>query len=168
MNKKFIINLANENLTDGEISVLGRGLNFIDVLRDPNMLYRDTDMYRSIHEKNAHRYLMANKKGKRNHRFKSASSWHPLSTPSLDLETYFESTRLELSKTKLICIHDNLTKPERQALKSLRKKKHLVFQKPDKSRGVVIINKHDYIHEGETMLKGNQYTEIYTDRHQKQ
>ena len=49
MNRKFIINLANENLTDGEISVLGRGMNFIDVLRDPNMLYRDTDMYRSIH-----------------------------------------------------------------------------------------------------------------------
>ena len=48
------LNLANENLTDGEISVLGRGLNFIDVLRDPNMLDRDTDMYRSIHEKNAH------------------------------------------------------------------------------------------------------------------
>ena len=54
MNKKFIINLANENLTDGEISVLGRGLNFIDVLRDPIMLDRDTDMYTSIHEKNAH------------------------------------------------------------------------------------------------------------------
>ena len=56
-----------------------------------------------------------------------------------------------------------MTKPERQALKSLREKKHSVFQKPDKSRGVVIINKHDYIHEGETMLKGNQYTEIYAD-----
>ena len=28
---------------------------------------------------------------------------------------------------------------------------------------MVIINKHDYIHEGETMLKGNQYTEIYAD-----
>ena len=109
------------------------------------------------------RYLMANKKGKRIHRFKPASSWHPLSTPSLDLEIYFESTRLELSKTKLISTHDNLTKPERQALKSLGEKKHLVFQKPDKSRGVVIINKHDYIHEGETMLKGNQYTEICAD-----
>ena len=36
------------------VSVLGKGLNFIDVLRDPNMLDRDTDMYRSIHEKNAH------------------------------------------------------------------------------------------------------------------
>ena len=49
--------------------------------------------------------------------------------------------------------HDNLTKTERQALKSLREKKHLVFQKPDKSCGVVVINKHDYIHEGEAMVK---------------
>ena len=56
-----------------------------------------------------------------------------------------------------------MTKSERQALKSLKEKKHLVFQKPDKSRGVVVINKHDYIHEGETMLKGNQYTVIDAD-----
>ena len=50
---------------------------------------------------------MANKKGKRIHRFKPASSWHPLSTPSLDLENYLESTRY---KTKIISTHDNLTK----------------------------------------------------------
>ena len=70
-----------------------------------------------------------------------------------------------------------MKKTERQALKSLtclRKQKHLVFQKKqkqknkkkkktDKSRGVVIISKHNYIHESETMLKGNQYTEIYAD-----
>ena len=124
------------------------------------MLDRDTEAFM---RKMRIRYLMANKKGKRIHRFKPASSWQPLSTPSLDLENYLESTRLGLSKTKIISTHDNWTKPERQALKSLREKKHLVFQKPDKSRGVVIINRHDYIHEGETMLKGNQYTEIYAD-----
>ena len=45
----------------------------------------------------------------------------------------------------------------------MREKKRLVFKKPDKSRGVVVINKHDYIHEGETMLKGNQYTVIDAD-----
>ena len=118
---------------------------------------------RSIHEKNAHPLFIGHKKGKRIHRFIPASSWHPLSAPSLDLENYLKSTRLELSKTKIINTQDNLTKPEHQALISLRKKKHLVFQKPDKSRGVVIINKHGFIYEGETMLKGNQYTEIYAD-----
>ena len=35
MNKKFIINLANENLNDAEIFVSGRGLKFIDVPKDP-------------------------------------------------------------------------------------------------------------------------------------
>lgn len=42
-------------------------------------------------------------------------------------------------------------------------KKHLVFQKPDKSCGVVVINKNDYIHEGKTMLTGSQYTVIDND-----
>ena len=107
--------------------------------------------------------LMANKKSKRINRFKPPSSWHPISSFSVDLENYLESTRLEPSKIKNKKTHDNLTKSERQALKSLRQKKHLVFQKPDKSRGVVVINKHDYIHEGETMLKGNQYTVIDAD-----
>ena len=92
---------------------------------------------------------MANKKSKRTHRFKLPSSWNPLSTPCVDIENYLESTRLELSKTQIKDVHDNLTKTERQALKSLREKIHLVFPKPDKSRGVVVINKHDYIHEGD-------------------
>jgi hypothetical protein len=56
-----------------------------------------------------------------------------------------------------------LTKTERQAIKSLKEKKHLVFQKPDKSRGVVVINKNDYINEGESILQGNQYTQIDVD-----
>ena len=75
------------------------------------------------------RYLMANKKSKRINRFKPPSSWHPLSSFSVDLDNYLESTRLELSKIKNKKTHDNLTKSERQALKSLREKKHLVFQK---------------------------------------
>ena len=162
LNKKFVINLANENFTDAELSVLGKGLKFIDIPKDPTvkMLDRDTETFMRIMRI---RYLMANKKAKRTHKFKQASNWHPLSTPCLNLENYLESTRLELSKIKNNITHDNLTKPERQALKSLREKKHLVFQKPDKSRGIVVINKTDYIHEGEFMLGGNQYTEIDAD-----
>ena len=159
LNKKFVINLANENFSDAEYSVLGRGLKYIDVPKNPKaiLLDRDTEVFM---RKMRIRYLMANKKPKEFNRFKLKSSWHPLSTPSCDLENYLESTRVELSKITNRKTHDNLTKIERQALKSLREKTHLVFQKPDKSRGVVVINKHDYIHEGETMLKGNQYTVI--------
>ena len=70
MNKKFIINSANENLTDAEISVLGRGLKFIDVPKDPKayMLDRDTE---SLMRKMRIRYLMANKKGKTNSPFQT-------------------------------------------------------------------------------------------------
>ncbi len=97
------------------------------------------------------------------HHFKKASTWTPVSTPCLDLENYLESTRLELAKIDTRNTKSNLTKTERQALKSLKDKKHLIFQKPDKSRGVVVINKNDYIHEGEIMLKGPQYTRIDAD-----
>ena len=101
MNKKFIIKLANENLTDAEMSVLGRGLKFVDVPKDPKayMLDKDTEAFM---RKMCIRSLMANEEGKRIHRFKPASSCHPLSTPSLDLENYLASTRLELSKAKII------------------------------------------------------------------
>ena len=62
MNKKFIINLANENLTDGEISVLGRGLNFIKSIHAGQG-------YRSIHEKNAHPLSNGQQKRKTNPSF---------------------------------------------------------------------------------------------------
>jgi len=156
-NKKFVINLTNEIFSDAEISVLGRGLKFIDVPKNPtaNMLDRDTENFM---RKMRIRYIMSSKIAKRTHKFKKASNWHPLSTSCMKLENYLESTRLDLSKLRISQVHDNLTKPERQALKSLREKKHLVFQKPDKSRGIVVINKEDYIREGEIMLRGNQYT----------
>ena len=59
--KKFIINLANENLTDAEISVLGRGSKFTDVPKDPKayMLDRDAEAFM---RKMRIRCLMANKK----------------------------------------------------------------------------------------------------------
>ena len=161
-NKKFVINLANENFSDAEFAVLGKGLKFIAIPKDPqaNQLDRDTKQFM---RKMRIRYIMSKKRAKQTHKFKKASNWTPLSTPCLDLENYLESTRLELSKIKTRNIHDNLTKNERQAIKSLKEKKHLVFQKPDKSRGIVVINKTDYIHEGETMLQGNQYTSIDAD-----
>ena len=75
---------------------------------------------------------------------------------------------MHLFKLKIISTHDNLTKPECASLKIFKGKEKFSFQKknqkqnnnnnnnkPDKSRGVVIINKHDYIHEVETMLTGN-------------
>ena len=144
LNKKFVINLANENFTDAEYSVLGRGLKFIDIPKSPKAIWLDRDT-QTFMRKMRIRYLMSNRKTKLNHRFKPSSNWTPSSTSCLDLENYLESTRLELTKIKNRNVHDNLTKPERQAIKSLKEKKHLVFQKPDKSHGVVVINKNDYI-----------------------
>ena len=134
----------------------------IDIPKAPRAYLLDRDNEQFM-RKMRMRFLMANKKSKHTHRFKLPSSWHPLSTPRVDVENYLESTRLELSKTQIRDVHDNLTKTERQALKSVRENKHLVFQKPEKSRGVVVINKYYYLHECETMLKGNQYTEICAD-----
>ena len=60
------------------------------------MLDRDTEAFM---RKMRIRYLMAKKENESIVLNLHLSSWHPLSSPSLDLETYFESTRLELSKT---------------------------------------------------------------------
>ena len=49
-----------------------------------HMLDRDTKTF--MRKMRTIRYSMANKKVERIHRFKPASSWHPLSTPNLDLE----------------------------------------------------------------------------------
>ena len=39
LNKKFVINLANENFSDAEYSVLGRGLKFIDIPKAPQSIF---------------------------------------------------------------------------------------------------------------------------------
>ena len=85
LNKKFVNNLENENFSDAEYSVLGRGLKFIDVLKNPRAHLLDVDT-ESFRRKMRIRYLMANKKSKRINRFKPPSSWHPLSLFSVDLE----------------------------------------------------------------------------------
>ena len=52
LNKKFVINLANENFTDAEYSVLGRGLKFVDIPKEPkaNLLDGDAQQFmRKMH-----------------------------------------------------------------------------------------------------------------------
>ena len=96
-------------------------MKFVDTPKDPkaNMLDRDVQLFM---RKMRIRYLMSKRGAKPTHRFRKASNWTPVSTPCLDLENYLESTRLELAKIDKRNTHDNLTKIERQALKSLKEK----------------------------------------------
>ena len=50
-NKKFVINLANENFSNAELSVSGRGLKFIDIPKPPKaiLLDRDTEAFMRIY-----------------------------------------------------------------------------------------------------------------------
>ena len=44
LNKKFVINLANENFTDADYSVLGRGLKFVDIPKETQAYLLDRDV----------------------------------------------------------------------------------------------------------------------------
>ena len=71
MNKKFVINLANENFSDAEYSVLGRGLKFVDTPKDPKAKMLDRDVQQFMRKMRI-RYLMSKRGAKPTHRFRKA------------------------------------------------------------------------------------------------
>ena len=57
LNKKFVINLANENFTDAEYSVLGSGLKFVDIPKELKANFLDGDAQQFMRKMRI-RYLM--------------------------------------------------------------------------------------------------------------
>ena len=83
--------------------------------------------------------------------------WPILLTNSMNLENYLANTLVELSKINIKeKIRHNLNIEERKALKQLERNKSLIIKQSDKSGTLVILDRKDYITEGERQLEQNE------------
>ena len=67
---------------------------------------------------------------------------------------------MELSSLQVHNFTDYISSGERAALKALRTRNDIVIKKADKNNICVIMNKSDYIREGECQLNTQYYSQI--------
>ena len=160
----LVVNLSDYTLNEHEISILSKGMKFCPTPGEPNFgaLREDLDHFhtrikRKLFFSNLPVDEENNPTGSGNQhndddafkdsKFKEASKWKP--PPIVNLEIFCRQNEYDLLKHKVPPnkFH-NLTKPEKDAIKSLMSNKNIVIKPADKGGAVVVMNVTDYINEG--------------------
>ena len=95
---------------------------------------------------------------------KNENPWQPSIVP-VPLKAYILTNETDLNKTFVKSPHSqNISRAEKQALKSLSNNSDIIIKKADKGSSIVIQNKVDYIKEGERQLSDPKfYKEVPED-----
>ncbi|CAG2212370.1 unnamed protein product [Mytilus edulis] len=156
--RKQVVNLSHRKLTDDEYLVLSRGLKFIpspSVKRAKQDLLHDFD---ELARKMRCRYLYhGNLDEIHPFRVKSGHT-PPLSCNTL--ENYLFNTKHELSSMQIRKFRNNLSLSQRSGISSLLNDESLIIKKADKSNNVVILDKVNYLLEGDRQLNTQHYTKL--------
>ena len=126
-----ITNLSSYNLNTTESRALSRGLDFSYVSRKCDLYNIKTSFECMFHDL-------------------------AISNNDTEIKNEFKSKIIQLSKlytaNNLRKLNKNFPKCEQLALKKLGKLSNLVFLKPDKGNGIVVMNKEDYISKANELL----------------
>ncbi|KAK3086137.1 hypothetical protein FSP39_014058 [Pinctada imbricata] len=156
--KQHVFNLTSDKLTDGEYLLLSRGLKFIPF---PSTRAAKINLVKDFDEfarKMQCKYMFSGTDDDI-HPFRTKSGFKP-NVQSDSLKTYLDKTKLELTSIQVHEYYDNLCAIERDAIISLRQNEHIIIKKADENNTCVVMNKSDYINEGERQLQSIYYTEI--------
>ena len=146
-NSKLVHNLSTHSLTEHELEVLYKGLNFVPTPKDINQAILDTSfekfekcMLRQHHFRN-------NQTPYAHNPLKTKSNWIPPPTNNITINKFL--TLVKEQKNTIINnakqANVNLTKLEREALKNLKHNTSIVIKACDKGGGICILNTQDYI-----------------------
>ena len=147
----FITNISNYALIDDQIIALSKGLGFIptpdkpsriSLIRDSNSLIRTMRI----------RYHAAGNRWPKRHKFRLPSEWQPGPTECNDLEDFFESLKLELSKIPYRKVKPNYSSNEKKAWEALKGDPEIILNPYDKGRGIAVLSKTHYLEEGYCQL----------------
>jgi hypothetical protein len=158
--KEHVFNLTKSKLTDNEYLLLAKGMKFIPT---PSTKVAKNDLLKDFDELARKMRCKFNFQMKCDeiHPFYTKSGYEP---PKMigALETYIDKTKLELSSIQIKKCSHNLSQLERRALNQLRYRNDIVIKKADKNNICVVMNKRDYIKEGDRQLN-TKYYEIIDD-----
>ena len=77
--------------------------------------------------------------------FRLKSTWCPPANREPVLDIYIDSVERDIMTAKPTRIRDNLTRRERQSLKKLRQRTHIVIKPADKGSATVVMNRQNYL-----------------------
>ena len=157
-----VINLSKRDLSENEISLLSKGLNFIPTCNkvDVARLKLELELFGRMlrlkwHFRDDKRDIPINP-------FKTKSTFNPRNKDAA-IEIYLSSLEekiLKIEKDKF----NNLTKGEWDALYNLKNDKTIMIKGADKGAAVVVWDREDYIKEAENQLGDtNIYEEVPND-----
>ena len=146
-NEKFLKNFSSHQLTDNQVSVISKGLKFIptpvtDETKIRHQLLQDFEQF----ARRMRLQYIFHGQNKEPHPFHVKSNWIPPVQPSVALESYLESVKVQLAEIKTI-------KPEY----NLKHNSALNLKKADKGTTTVIMNKTDKIKEAQVLLDNREH-----------
>ena len=157
-NEKYLKNLSDNTLTDHQVSVLAKGLKFIETpVTNENkirqQLLRDFEQFARLMTL---RYIFHGN-DKEPHPFPVKSNWIPPVQPSIALESYLENVKLSISKIEITKPKCNLSHNEHKEVKELQKNTAINLKRADKGSTTVILNKRDKIKEAQVQLDNSDH-----------
>ena len=164
-----VVNLSDHTLSDSELSLLSKGLTFVDTPPPPDLglIMEDIQKFHisikrhlaigklpSYTQDATERITSSTPFG--NQKFRNPSKWNPPSPAIVEhMALLNESAILKSEPHKLT--KRNLTSAEYKAKTSLTKNDSIVIKKADKGSAVVVQNKSDYISEGLRQLSDRNF-----------
>ena len=169
-----VVNLSNKTLSDSELSLLSKGLTFVDTPPPPDLgvLVEDLSKFHlSIRRKLAISKFQNDQTPKRpestpfdHSKFKNPSRWNPPGPVILEHMALLNEAQILESNKIPKQNRRNMTNAEFTAKKDLANDKSIIIKKADKGSAVVVQNHSDYINEGLHQLSDkNFYLETKTD-----
>ena len=157
-NEKYLKNLSDHTLTHHQVSILAKGLKFIETpVTNENkirqQLLRDFEQFA---RRMRLRYIFHGN-DKEPHPFHVRSNWIPPVEPSIALESYLENVKLSLAEIELAKPKHNLAYNEHKAVKELQKNTAINLKRADKGSTTVILDKQDKIQEAQVQLDNRDH-----------
>ena len=174
--EKLVVNLSSHPLTEPQLSVLSKGLNFCPTPGEPDLGVTKEDMDRFHRDLRRKAFGLSKRPLPNNeeiiddsdtesdcevfpsemppfkhYKFKQKSTWNPIG-PRV-LENFAFLNEEELRKQKVFAPQNkNLSKERYKAIKDLACNKEIVIKPADKGGAIVILDKKDYLAEGYKQL----------------
>ena len=166
-----VVNLSDHILTDSEISLLSKGLTFVDTppARDLGTIMEDLQKFHLGVRRNLAfgkldpKYTISTNdtiqnKPFENQKFKNPSKWNPPAPAIVEHMTMLNESHISSQNhPRSHKVRRNITQAEATAKLNLFKNDTIVIKKADKGSAVVIQNRKDYISEGLKQLSDRKF-----------
>ena len=169
---RFVINISKYKLTDDEISILSKGLNFCPTPGAPNPGDLRTDLD-SLHRRLRLRYHFRDDDGSQwdtlpdyanthshnafeHNKFKLPSKFNP--PGSVALEAMILTNEVEFNKRPFFAKQrENITPGEKRAIESLKSNSEIIIMPCDKGGAVLVQDRSEYLKEGYKQLSNPKF-----------